>query len=69
MQQDIIDKIMDEQDRDFVRVLEDLISVLVSRGVITMDMMPREAVEKLEMRRRMRGSFASNCYGRIGLSY
>ncbi|MGE0665037.1 MAG: hypothetical protein AB7O49_00650 [Sphingomonadales bacterium] len=54
MQQDILDRIMDEQDKDFVRVLEDLIDVLIAQGVITMDMMPREAAEKLERRRRMR---------------
>ncbi len=45
---------MDEQDRDFIRVLEDLIDVLVLRGVITMDMLPKEATEKLAMRRQMR---------------
>ena len=57
MQQHLLDKIMDEQDKDFVRVLEDLIDVLVARGVITMDMMPKGAAEKLDRRRRMRGSF------------
>ncbi len=50
----IIDKIMDQQDRDFIRVLEDLIDVLIARGVITMDMLPKDAVEKLAMRRQMR---------------
>jgi hypothetical protein len=45
---------MDEQDRDFIRVLEDLIDVLVARGVITMDMLPKEATDKLAMRRHMR---------------
>jgi hypothetical protein len=54
MTQPIIDRIMDEQDRDFIRVLEDLIDVLVLRGVITMDMLPKEATEKLAMRRQMR---------------
>lgn len=58
MQQHLLDKIMDEQDRDFVRVLEDLVDVLIAQGVITMDMMPREAAEKLECRRRMRSSYA-----------
>ena len=56
MQQLILDKIMDEQDKDFVRVLEDLVDVLIAQGVITMDMMPREAAEKLDRRRRMRAS-------------
>lgn len=57
MQQHLLDKIMDEQDKDFVRVLEDLIDVLVAQGVITMDMMPKGAAEKLDRRRRMRGAF------------
>lgn len=50
----IIDKIMDQQDRDFIRVLEDLIDLLIARGVITMEMLPKDAVEKLAMRRQMR---------------
>lgn len=54
MNSPIIDKIMNEQDRDFIRVLEDLIDVLIARGLITMDMLPRDAVEKLAMRRQMR---------------
>ncbi len=48
---------MDEQDRDFVRVLEDLIDVLIAQGVITMEMMPRDAVEKLAHRRKIRGLY------------
>lgn len=52
----ILDKIMDEQDRDFIRVLEDLIHVLVAQGVITMDMLPAEAVEKLTARRQLRNA-------------
>lgn len=55
----IIERIMDEQDRDFIRVLEDLIDLLVARGVITMDMLPREAVDKLSMRRQMRGQLVA----------
>jgi hypothetical protein len=58
MQMHILDKIMDEQDKDFVRVLEDLVDVLIAQGVITMEMMPRQAAEKLERRRRMRASYA-----------
>ncbi len=57
MQQHLLDKIMDEQDRDFVRVLEDLVDVLIAQGVITMDMMPRDAAEKLEHRRRVRSLY------------
>lgn len=54
MSSPIIDKIMNEQDKDFIRVLEDLIDVLIARGLITMDMLPKDAVEKLAMRRQMR---------------
>ena len=54
MSSPIIDKIMNEQDKDFIRVLEDLIDVLIARGLITMDMLPQDAVEKLAMRRQMR---------------
>ena len=56
MSSPIIDKIMNEQDRDFIRVLEDLIDVLVARGVITMEMLPPHAREKLANRRQMRDS-------------
>ncbi len=56
MSSPIIDKIMNEQDRDFIRVLEDLIDVLVARGLITMDMLPKDARDKLATRRQMRDS-------------
>jgi hypothetical protein len=62
MQQLILDKIMDEQDKDFVRVLEDLVDVLIAQGVITMEMMPREAAEKLDRRRRMRASLTPSTH-------
>ncbi|MBI1180645.1 MAG: hypothetical protein GC201_08800 [Alphaproteobacteria bacterium] len=54
MAQHIIDKILDEQDRDFIRVLEDLIEVLVDQGVITLEMLPSEAARKFARRRLMR---------------
>ncbi len=54
MSSPIIDKIMNEQDRDFIRVLEDLIDVLIARGLITMDMLPKDARDKLATRRQMR---------------
>ena len=54
MSSPIIDKIMDEQDKDFIRVLEDLIDVLIARGVITMEMLPKDARDKLASRRQMR---------------
>jgi hypothetical protein len=59
MKPDILEKIMDEQDRDFIRVLEDLIHVLVAQGVITLDMLPAEAVEKLSARKQLRNSAVS----------
>jgi hypothetical protein len=55
---------MDEQDRDFIRVLEDLIDVLVARGVITMDMLPKEATDKLAMRRQMRNKLVTTADAR-----
>ncbi len=45
---------MEDQDQEFIRVLEDLIEVLVARGVITLDMLPSRAVAKFEQRRSMR---------------
>ncbi|MEN3950472.1 hypothetical protein [Iodidimonas sp. SYSU 1G8] len=54
MVQHILDKILDEQDRDFIRVLEDLIEVLIAQKVITLEMLPSEAARKFAMRRQMR---------------
>lgn len=66
MSSPIIDKIMNEQDRDFIRVLEDLIDVLVARGVITMEMLPPDAREKLATRRQMRDSLREPVGARPG---
>ncbi len=63
MSSPIIDKIMNEQDRDFIRVLEDLIDVLVARGVITMDMLPKDARDKLATRRQMRDTLREPAVG------
>jgi hypothetical protein len=54
MSQHIIDKILDEQDREFIRVLEDLIEVLIQQRVITLEMLPSEAARKFARRRQMR---------------
>lgn len=59
MSQTIVDRILEEQDREFTRVLEDLIEVLIAQGVISLDMLPEKAVEKLEQRRYMRAKLAS----------
>ena len=63
MSSPIIDKIMNEQDRDFIRVLEDLIDVLVARGVITMDMLPKDARDKLATRQQMRDTLREPAVG------
>lgn len=41
-------------DVEFIRVLEDLIDVLVTKGVINLTDLPPEALEKLSQRRRVR---------------
>lgn len=54
MPQHFFGRVMEDQDQEFIRVLEDLIEVLVARGVITLDMLPSRAVAKFEQRRSMR---------------
>ena len=41
-------------DGEFIRVLEDLIDVLVNKGVINLTDLPPQALEKLSQRRRVR---------------
>ena len=41
-------------DSEFIRVLEDLIDVLVAKGVINLTDLPTQALEKLNQRRRAR---------------
>lgn len=41
-------------DGEFIRVLEDLIDVLVSKGVVNLTDLPPHALEKLNQRRRAR---------------
>jgi len=41
-------------DVDFIRVLEDLIDVLVNKGVINLTDLPPQALDKLSQRRRIR---------------
>lgn len=41
-------------DVDFIRVLEDLIDVLVAKGVINLTDLPPQALDKLSQRRRVR---------------
>lgn len=54
MPQHFFGRVMEDQDQEFIRVLDDLIEVLVARGVITLDMLPSRAVAKFEQRRSMR---------------
>ncbi|NYT25237.1 hypothetical protein H0A73_16685 [Alcaligenaceae bacterium] len=41
-------------DTEFIRVLEDLIDVLVAKGVINLTDLPPQALEKLSLRRNAR---------------
>lgn len=41
-------------DRDFIRVLEDLIDVLIANGTLRMTDLPAEAQNKLNQRKRSR---------------
>ena len=41
-------------DVDFIRVLEDLIDILVAKGVINLTDLPPQALDKLSQRRRVR---------------
>ena len=45
---------LSELDISFIRVLEDLIEILQSKGVIRLTDFPPEALEKLNQRRRIR---------------
>ena len=44
-----------QSDADFVRVLDDLITVLLNKGTIVYTDLPAEARQKLTVRRRLRG--------------
>ena len=54
MRTQLFGRVMEDQDQDFIRVLEDLIDVLVAQGVISLDMLPNRAAEKFLQRRSMR---------------
>ncbi len=54
MRQQLFGRVMEDQDQEFIRVLEDLIDVLVAQGVITLEMLPGKAAEKFLQRRSMR---------------
>ncbi|MDX1580406.1 MAG: hypothetical protein R3360_02170 [Alphaproteobacteria bacterium] len=46
--------IQEREDLEFIRVLEDLMDVLLDKGVITLDMLPPEAANKFIQRRSAR---------------
>lgn len=47
-------------DLDFVRVLEDLVELLVNKGVILFTELPESAREKMLFRQRLRSGIAGN---------
>lgn len=47
-------------DQDFVRVLEDVVELLVSKGVILFTELPQSAQEKMLHRQRLRTGLAAN---------
>lgn len=48
------DEEFSQLDRDFIRVLEDLIDVLIANGTLRMTDLPVEAQNKLNQRKRSR---------------
>ena len=54
-----------QSDADFVRVLDDLITLLLNKGMIVFTDLPKEARQKLMIRRRLRDS-ARDLGGLIG---
>ena len=46
--------VMEQADREFVRVLEDLIEILASRGVVYIEDLPPAARDKILQRRMLR---------------
>ncbi len=45
---------LDESDQDFVRVLEDVVELLIAKGVILFTDLPQSAQEKIMRRQRLR---------------
>lgn len=46
--------VMEQSDREFVRVLEDLIDLLARKGVVYIEDLPEQAREKILQRRQLR---------------
>lgn len=51
---DDLQKRLSESDREFIRVLEDLIDTLITQGVIRLTDLPPEALEKIQERKQTR---------------
>jgi len=51
---DKFQKQLSESDREFIRVLEDLIDTLINRGVIRLTDLPPEALKKIQERKQTR---------------
>ncbi len=49
-----VERSLDSTDQDFIRVLEDLVEVLIGKGVILFTDLPDSAQEKMMQRQRMR---------------
>ena len=49
---------LDESDQDFVRVLEDVVELLIARGVILFTDLPRSAQEKIMRRQKLRNELS-----------
>lgn len=47
--------VMEQSDREFIRVLEDLIELLAKKGVVYLEDLPESAREKVLQRRQLRG--------------
>jgi len=58
-----IERSLDSTDQNFIRVLEDLVEVLIGKGVILFTDLPDSAQEKMMQRQRMR----SEIHGKLNL--
>ena len=53
-QMNTVESSLDSTDQDFIRVLEDLVELLIGKGVILFTDLPDSAQEKMMQRQRMR---------------
>ncbi|QFU76900.1 tryptophan synthase subunit beta like protein [Halioglobus maricola] len=50
---------LDETDQDFVRVLEDVVELLIDKGIILFTDLPQSAQDKIMRRQRLRSKLGS----------